>query len=91
MCAAQVLCDLVCVYDALVRSAVAVPELPPTIRATPADAPAAFANAVQVRAGECCASPCVMPPHNWLPAMPAAADGIGRGLWGVDEVALAYM
>ena len=47
----QVLCDLVCVYNALVRSAVAAPELPPTIRATPADAPAAFANAVQVPPG----------------------------------------
>jgi hypothetical protein len=47
----QVLCDLVCVYDALVRSATAAPELPPTIRATPADAPAAFANAVQVLLG----------------------------------------
>lgn len=44
----QVMCDLVCVYDALTRSAVAPPGLPPVIRATPADSPAAFADAVQV-------------------------------------------
>lgn len=44
----QVLCDLVCVYDALVRSAAAPPGVPPQIWAAPADSPAAFAAAVQV-------------------------------------------
>ncbi len=44
----QVLCDLVCVYAACVRSAAAPPGVPGPVRCAPADTPDAFATAVQV-------------------------------------------
>ena len=45
----QVLCDLVCVYNACIRSAAAPPGVPGTVRCAPADSPDTFAAAVQVR------------------------------------------
>lgn len=44
----QVLCDLVCVYTACVRSAAAPPGVPGPVRCAPAHTPDAFATAVQV-------------------------------------------